>query len=150
MNLKKGLYIALGCFGVGMGFVGAILPLLPAFPFLMLAAFSFGRSSERLNNWFLNTKLYKDNLEGFVSGHGMTWKTKIRVMVVVTLTMSVGFYMMRHMPIGQMILAAVWVFHIFYFCFGVKTMTAQAHAELQVQRAKCRCAASENSAQAAA
>ena len=50
-----------------LGAVGAVLPLLPAFPFLMLAAFCFARSSEKLNNWFIHTKLHKNNLESFVN-----------------------------------------------------------------------------------
>ena len=66
MNLKKIFYIILGCIGLGLGAVGAVLPLMPAFPFLLLAAFSFGKSSERLHNWFISTKLYKNNLESFV------------------------------------------------------------------------------------
>lgn len=46
MNVKKVFYIVLGCIGLGLGAVGAVLPLLPAFPFLLLAAFSFSKSSE--------------------------------------------------------------------------------------------------------
>ena len=52
MNIKKILYITLGCIGVGLGALGAlgvVLPLLPAFPFLLLAAFCFGKSSEKLH-----------------------------------------------------------------------------------------------------
>ena len=79
MKIKKILYIILGCIGVGLGAVGAVLPLLPAFPFLMLAAFCCARSSEKLNNWFINTKLYKNNLECFVKGQGMTWKTRLEL-----------------------------------------------------------------------
>lgn len=63
MKLKKVFYIVLGCTGLGLGALGAVLPLLPAFPFLLLAAFCFGKSSERLHNWFIGTKLYKNNLE---------------------------------------------------------------------------------------
>ena len=88
--MKKILYIILGCAGVGMGAVGAVVPMLPAFPFLMLAAFCFARSSEKLHNWFVGTKLYKDNLADFVAGKGMTKKTKIRIMFTVTLLMSIG------------------------------------------------------------
>lgn len=122
MNIKKGIYIVIGCIGVGLGALGAALPLLPAFPFLLLAAICFGKSSERLHTWFIGTKLYKNNLESYVQGRGMTWKTKIRIMIIVTLTMSVGFIMMSRVPVGRIILAGVWVFHILYFCLGVKTI----------------------------
>lgn len=120
MNIKKILYIIAGCIGLGLGALGAALPLLPAFPFLMLAAFCFARSSEKLDNWFRNTKLYKNNLESYVQGRGMTKKTKIRIMITVTLLMSVGFVMMGSVPVGRIVLACVWVFHIIYFAFGVK------------------------------
>ena len=122
MNIKKGIYIVVGCIGVGLGALGAALPLLPAFPFLLLAAICFGKSSKRLHTWFIGTKLYKNNLESYVQGRGVAWKTKIRIMVIVTLTMSVGFIMMSRVPVGRIILAGVWVFPILYFCFGVKTI----------------------------
>lgn len=124
MNLKKILYIILGCIGVGLGAVGAVVPMLPAFPFLLLAAFCFARSSEKLHSWFINTKLYKDNLEDYVAGRGMTKKTKIRIMVTVTVLMSIGFIMMHAVPIGRIVLACVWAFHILYFICGVKTIPA--------------------------
>ena len=76
MKIKKILYVILGCIGLALGAVGAILPLLPAFPFLLLAAFCFAKSSEKLHRWFTGTKLYKNNLESYVKGQGMTWKTK--------------------------------------------------------------------------
>ena len=125
MNIKKMLYVILGCIGVGMGAVGAVLPLLPSFPFLLLAAFCFARSSEKLNNWFINNRLYKENLESYVQGKGMTRKTKIKIMVTVTILMSIGFIMMDAVPVGRIVLGCVWVFHILYFCLGVKTIPAK-------------------------
>lgn len=44
MRIKKMLHIILGCAGVGLDAVGAVLPLLPAFPFLMLAAYCFAEA----------------------------------------------------------------------------------------------------------
>ncbi len=121
MKIKKIAYIVLGCIGVGLGAIGAVLPFLPAFPFLLLAAFCFAKSSKKLNNWFINTKLYKNNLETYVKGQGMTWKTKIRIMITVTILMGFGFIMMSNVPVGRIILSCVWVFHIIYFIFFVKT-----------------------------
>lgn len=122
MSIKKMIYVVIGCLGVGIGAIGAVVPMLPAFPFLLLAAICFGKSSERLHTWFIGTKLYKNNLESYVQGKGMTWKTKIRIMIVVTLTMAFGFIMMSRVPVGRIILACVWLFHIVYFCVGIKTL----------------------------
>lgn len=133
MNPKKILYVILGCIGVGLGAVGAVLPLLPAFPFLLLATFCFARSSEKLHNWFIGTKLYKNNLESFVQGKGMTKKTKVKIMVTVTLLMSVGFIMMHQVMVGRIVLACVWVFHILYFSFGVKTIKVENVKPFQEQ-----------------
>lgn len=130
MNIKKIGYIVLGCLGVGLGALGVVVPLLPAFPFLLLAAFCFGRSSDRRHTWFIGTRLYKDNLESYVQGKGMTRKTKIRIMVTVTILMSIGFVMMHQVPVGRIVLACVWVFHIFYLLFGIKTMQSEKMEEL--------------------
>lgn len=126
MKLKKMLYLGLGFLGLALGAVGAVLPLLPAFPFLLMAAVCFGKSSEKLDRWFRSTKLYKDNLESYVAGQGMTTKTKVRIMVVVTILMSIGFIMMHAVPVGRIVLGCVWVFHVLYFIFGVKTIPVSA------------------------
>lgn len=125
MNIKKAFFIVLGCLSLGLGAVGAVLPILPTVPFLMLAAFCFAKSSEKLHNWFVATKLYKKNLESFVQGKGMTTKTKIRIMVTVTILMSIGFIMMYAVPVGRIILGFVWLFHVLYFIFGIKTLKVE-------------------------
>lgn len=127
MKIKKIWWMIVGFIGLGLGAAGAVLPLLPAFPFLLLAAISFGKSSERLHTWFIGTKLYKNNLESYVKGQGMTRKTKIKIMITVTLLMSIGFFMMfrknLYIPCG--ILCGVWLFHIVYFSMGVKTIKVE-------------------------
>lgn len=122
MNIKKLFWLVLGFIGLGLGALGAVLPLLPAFPFLLLAAFSFGKSSEKLHTWFVGTKLYRNNLESYVKGQGMTRKTKVKIMITVTLLMSFGFFMMfrKALYIPCAVLCGVWLFHIVYFTWGVK------------------------------
>lgn len=60
---------------------------------------------------------------------GMTWKTKIRIMITVTLLMSIGFVMMHQVPVGRIVLACVWVFHVLYFLFGGRTFRPEEAAE---------------------
>ena len=122
--MKKLLYMILGCISLILGGLGSLIPVLPTVPFLMLAAFCFARSSEKLDRWFKSTKLYQENLEDFAAGRGMTMKAKVRIMVTVTLLMSIGFIMMglKGIVTGCIVLGCVWVFHIVYFIFGIKTI----------------------------
>ncbi|MEP2531661.1 YbaN family protein [Shimia sp.] len=48
------IWASLGILCVGLAAIGVILPLLPTVPFLLLAAFFFARSSERMHNWLLS------------------------------------------------------------------------------------------------
>ena len=125
MKMKKALYVTLGCISLGLGAVGAVLPLLPS----MLACFCFARSSERLHRWFVGTKLYKKNLESYAQGKGMTKAVKLRIMAMVTALMTIGFAMMSRVPVGRIILACVWVAHVLYFVFGIKTLPAEVMEE---------------------
>lgn len=120
--MKKIMYMTLGCICLALGSVGVILPILPTTPFLMVSAFCFARSSKRLNDWFLSTKLYKNHLESFVKGRGMTRKTKISIMTTVTVLMTIGFICMDKVPVGRVVLAIVWMAHILYFTIRVKTI----------------------------
>ncbi len=130
--MKKMIYMLLGCLSVGLGAIGAVIPVLPTFPFLMLAAYCFARSSQKLNIWFKSTKLYQDNLADFAAGKGMTRKTKCRIMGTVTFLMSIGFVVMGRKGIvtGCIVLGGVWFFHLIYFIFGVKTIAVMEEKEV--------------------
>ena len=47
------LWALLGLLCVALGLIGIVLPLLPTVPFMLLAAFFFARSSERLHHWLI-------------------------------------------------------------------------------------------------
>jgi len=128
MNVKKAAYLILGCVSMALGTIGIPLPILPTVPLYLLAAFCFARSSEKLHTWFTGTKLYKDNLESYIRGEGMTRKTKIRIMVSSTIVMTIGFILMDQLLIARILLACVWVFHVFYFIFRVKTISEEVHS----------------------
>lgn len=124
MSLRKAIYIILACIGLILGAVGVIVPMLPAFPFLLLAAFGFARGSERLHSWFISTRLYKNNLETYVRGQGMTRRTKHRIIASVTVLILISMSILAICELYWVwsILIAVWAFHILYFVFGVKTL----------------------------
>ena len=109
------------CFGLAM--VGVALPFIPTTPFMLLAAFCFARSSKRVNDWFESTKLYHAVLEGYVTKRSMTLRAKLSILVPVTILLAVAFFLMSAVPVGQAVLFVVWLCHIAYFGFAVKTDT---------------------------
>ena len=124
MKLKRLIFLIVGCISLGLGCVGIVLPILPTVPFFLLTVFCFSQSSQRLHDWFVGTKMYKKHLESFVKKKGMTVRTKATIMSSVTLLMGFGFTMMmlKGIYIQCIILAVVWICHVIYFIFGVKTI----------------------------
>ena len=123
MSIKRVAFMTLGCISLALAVFGVVLPILPTVPFLALAAFCFAKSSDRLNNWLINTKFYQNNLADFKAGKGMTVKTKVRILATVTLVMAIGLIamLMKGIIVGSIILSVVWLGHIYYFGFKVKT-----------------------------
>ena len=62
-------WLAAGLFFTGLAFIGVFLPLVPTTPFLLLAAFCFARSSDRLNRWLHEHRLFGPLLTNW-SQHG--------------------------------------------------------------------------------
>ena len=58
-KLVNGICICLGFLSFAIGIVGAVLPVLPTTPFLILSAALFAKSSERFHTWLLSTNLYQ-------------------------------------------------------------------------------------------
>lgn len=58
MKLSRHLWLIIGFLALTLGAIGVVLPLLPTTPFIIFAAFAFGKSSPRLHNWLLNHRTF--------------------------------------------------------------------------------------------
>lgn len=75
---------------LGFAIVGIILPLLPTVPFLLLAAFFFAKSSQRLHTWLLNHKIFGTMIEDWNSRGAINKKAKYLSTLSVVLVIGVS------------------------------------------------------------
>ena len=127
VNMKKiinGIFIALGFFFFCLGGVGIILPLLPATPFLILAAVCFARGSEKFHTWFLSTIMYQKYVEPAVNKKEMEKAAKKKALGTLCLIFTISFLIV---PVWQAkaVILAVALFHIYYFTFKIKTAKSE-------------------------
>ena len=125
---KRFAFISAGVLFTGLGIAGMVMPFVPTTPLLLLAAICFGKSSRKLHNWLLSTRFYQKNIDRFVQRREMTVKTKLKLLGTVTLFMGFSFAMMYILsaPLAaRVMLAVVWLGHVLYFGFKVKTIPSE-------------------------
>ena len=62
----------LGLISLGLGIIGAFLPLLPTVPFVLLSAYLFAKSSDRLHNWLINHRIFGQMIRDFREERGIS------------------------------------------------------------------------------
>ena len=89
------LWLLLGLAALGCGAVGAVLPLLPTTPFLLVAAYAFARSSPRLHAWLLSHPRFGPLITNWRMYGGIARPVKRTAMVVMVgalaLSWALGF-----------------------------------------------------------
>lgn len=86
------LWLMLGLTSTGAGVVGAILPLLPTTPFLLLAAFAFARSSPRLHDRLLAHPHFGPVIDDWRRFGAINRRAKVAAVVVMALTFTFSAY----------------------------------------------------------
>ena len=112
--LKKFLFIFIGVVSLGLGVIGIFLPILPTTPFILISVYCFARSSEKMHLWLINTKLYKKILEKFINKKGITIKSKLIIIVPVSILLLFLFLIFNNLWI-RIIIIILFVMKILFF-----------------------------------
>jgi uncharacterized membrane protein YbaN (DUF454 family) len=75
-----------------LAFLGALLPLLPTTPFLIVAAACFFRSSARFYNWIMFNRLFGHYLQDYQSGRGVAMHVKIMTLSFMWISTLVSIF----------------------------------------------------------
>jgi Uncharacterized protein conserved in bacteria len=128
-KIVNGICICLGFLSLALGIVGAVLPVLPTTPFLILSAALFAKSSERFHTWLLSTKLYQRDIGDAVHKKQMTKKAKRNMLVTLGIIFTIGIIFS---PVfAKVIILIVAAGHFYYFLCRIKTVEEQENMELE-------------------
>lgn len=83
------LWQALGLACIGAGAVGALLPLIPTTPFLLVAAFAFARSSPRLHEWLISHRQFGPLINNWRQYGAIDTRSKITAIVVMVAALAI-------------------------------------------------------------
>ncbi|WP_395377720.1 YbaN family protein [Marinicella sp. W31] len=83
---KRVFWFIVGVLSVLLAAIGVPLPLLPTTPFLLLAAFAFARSSERMHRWLLKHKTFGPLIENWHKYGSIDARSKRIALLVIVLT----------------------------------------------------------------
>lgn len=81
------LWLLLGYAAAGFGIVGIFLPLVPATPFLLVAAYAFARSSPRLHHWLTSHRLLGPFIDNWQRFGAISPQAKTSAVVVMGVTL---------------------------------------------------------------
>lgn len=95
-TLRRSGWLLLGLLCVGVAVVGIFLPLVPTTPLLLLAAFCFARSSERLLRWLHEHPRLGPTLLHWAEHRAIARRAK--VMAVLAMAAAVGLALVLGAP----------------------------------------------------
>ncbi|VTX76381.1 Inner membrane protein YbaN [Fusobacterium nucleatum] len=107
-NLKKKIYICVGLLALGLGIIGVFLPVMPTVPFLLVALFSFERSSKKYHDMILNNKYFGKVLKDYYEGKGLTISVKIKAILFLSCGIGFSFYKVQHLHL-RIMLVVIWL-----------------------------------------
>jgi uncharacterized membrane protein YbaN (DUF454 family) len=92
-QVNKTAWIIGGTICAGLGVLGVFLPVLPTTPFLLLAAFCFGRGSKRFHHWLVYRSWIGSYIRNYQSGQGIPFLQKLSTLGFLWLTIgsTIGF-----------------------------------------------------------
>ncbi len=102
----RAVYVLLGFVFLGIGIAGFYVPILPGTVNLLIAAYFFSMSSEKMYRWMINNKAFGQQLRDYRAGLGIPRYVKLIAVasIVISVALTVVFAIASPLGRGAMVL----------------------------------------------
>lgn len=118
-KIKYILLIVLGWFFIILAVIGAVLPLLPTTPFLIVALACFAESSPRFHKMLLTNKWFGPPLALWESTKTIRRQIKHKVMILIIVTFGVSITILAG-KLGLQLMLVCLCLILLFFVFRLK------------------------------
>lgn len=112
-EMRRIVYLVAGWAAVILGLIGAVLPLLPTVPFMILAAFCFARSSPRLEAWLVNHPVFGAHIRNWRQHGAINKRAKRLALLAFCASATLGLIFLAFplslIPLGAALIGGTWV-----------------------------------------
>lgn len=91
-SLKRYLLIAGGFISLILGTIGILLPVMPTTPFLLLSAYCFIRSSDKLYQWLINHRVFGAYIYHYLEHRAVKKRAKIVAIIMLWPALFISMY----------------------------------------------------------
>lgn len=105
-GFKKYILIFAGTLFLVIGVIGIFLPLLPTTPLLLLSAYCYLNSSERLYNKLIDSKRLGPYIKNYIKYKSVSLKAKRTALILLWISLSVSIYLIENIYI-KLLLGAI-------------------------------------------
>ena len=104
-TIKRIYWISLGILCVVLGSVGLFIPGLPTTVFILIALWSFTKSSPRLYNWLINNRYLAAGAKNYLETGAMNKQTKLRIIATITIFCALAIFIF--LPDGILLIKGI-------------------------------------------
>jgi uncharacterized membrane protein YbaN (DUF454 family) len=102
-GVKRSFLLIAGSVALVLAVIGAILPVMPTTPFLLLSAYCYARSSERCHTWLTKNRLFGRYFAYVAQGRRLSLPIKTALIASCWLTASVSALLLAPNPTVKII-----------------------------------------------
>lgn len=111
--MVRAFYFLVGAISLALGAIGAVVPLLPTVPFVILAAFCFARSSPALERRIVEHPVMKPHIAAWRERGAISRKGKRAALMAFAASAVVGVLLLPFpaliLPILAAVIGSMWI-----------------------------------------